>query len=64
MGEMLATMAIQGGPLPHLFDDAAISYLMTCRLNAECDPLDLPSSEREALQEVLYITKLIRMCHQ
>lgn len=52
VGEMLATMAVQGGPLPQLFDDVAVEYIIKCTLDLRCDIKCLSDPENIALRKV------------
>mgnify|MGYP001794211624 FL=1 len=52
VGEMLATMAAKGGPLPQLFDRTAIDYLLKLTINMNADYHDLPKGQTDALQVV------------
>ena len=54
VGEMLATMVVQGGPLPQIFDDSAVNYLLHGTTQAHCDSENLPEPERSVLTEVIF----------
>jgi hypothetical protein len=54
VGEMLATIAVQGGQLPQLFSKNAVDYLVKCCVTVDLATCmkDLPQPLSLALQKV------------
>ena len=50
VGEMLATMVTQGGPLPQLFNNTT-DYLMHCSIDVSCQINDLPEPDLSAVRQ-------------
>lgn len=50
---MAATMALQGGLLPQLFDNTAVRYFLDGNIDVEADFEDLPEEKRNLIRKVL-----------
>lgn len=56
VGEMLATMVAQGGPLPQLFNKTTAGYLISCSLDIAADVADISDEPmRNSLQKVTFM---------
>lgn len=54
VGEMAATMALQGGLLPQMFDTTSVRYFLDSSIDVVADYKDLPGVKRDIIQKVCY----------
>lgn len=52
VGQMVATVVAQKGPLPSLFDGSAVNYILSLSGMANVSHEDLPDGEGRLIEEV------------
>lgn len=54
LGQIVATMVAQRGPMPTIFDRSSVNYMMALHDDAEISVDDLPPEQKRIVDEVCY----------